>query len=65
MSTAIVIDTQAEIRDTLVPARTDGLLGHITRDCDDHGGECHCVGHIDEGALVFWCERGEHLVTFR
>lgn len=65
MTTAIAIDVQAEIADVLIPARTDGLLGNITRDCDDHGTECRCVGHLDEGALVFWCGRGRHFVTFR
>jgi len=65
MTTAIVIDTEADLQQSLVPALEGGLLVHVTRDCDDHGCECRCVGHMDEGSLVFWCGLGRHHVTFR
>lgn len=64
MTTALMIDETAVPH--LVPVREDGILSHVTRDCEEHRSVCHCVGNADEqGSLVFWCSVGEHLMTFR
>jgi len=50
----------------MIPARADGILARVRRPCAEHACECGCVGHLeDEGCLVFWCESGEHHLTFR
>lgn len=62
--TTLAIDEPA-VAD-LVPVIEDGILSHVTRTCTEHGGDCRCVGNADDhGQLVFWCSRGEHLISFR
>lgn len=56
----------SELLRAMVPARADGILARVRRPCAEHACECGCVGHLeDEGCLVFWCEGGEHHLTFR
>jgi len=55
-----------ELLRAMVPARADGILARVRRPCAEHACECGCVGHLeDAGCLVFWCEGGEHHLTFR
>ncbi len=56
----------AEVLPEMIPAREDGILARVRRPCAEHGGECSCVGHLeDEGCLVFWCASGRHILTSR
>lgn len=49
-----------------VPTRPNGILARVRRTCAEHHCECRCVGHLEnEGCLVFWCEHGDHSLTFR
>ena len=67
MTTAIRIGAPAQAAEALpdmVPAREDGILARVRRPCPEHRCECRCVGHLEaEGCLVFWCHRGEHVLT--
>ncbi len=64
MTTTLVID--GPTASDLVPVMEDGILSHVTRTCAEHGGDCRCVGNADDsGQFVFWCPRGEHLISFR
>ena len=68
MTTALRIEAPvdaAELFAGLVPARPDGILARVRRSCADHHCDCQCVGHLDEGCLVFWCADGGHHLTFR
>ena len=69
MTTALRLDVPINVTELLpemIPARPGGILARVQRPCTDHAADCKCVGHLEhEGCLVFWCERGEHYLTFR
>lgn len=69
MTTAIrheVPRATREVFPELIAVRPGGILARVRRTCAEHACECGCVGHLEtEGCLVFWCESGEHHLTFR
>ena len=69
MTTALRHDIPTVVHEQfpdMIPARAGGILTRVRRPCAEHACECGCVGHLeDEGCLVFWCESGEHHLTFR